>query len=107
MKVYVTRAKENDLENPTVHGFMLFQSQLKKIWGFPGGADGKESVCQCKRHRGVGFDPWVGKIPQEKGMATHSSTLAWKILWAEEPGGLQSIGLSTTTTGDNNAYLKS
>ena len=28
----------------------------------------------------------------EKAMATHSSTLAWKILWMEEPGGLQSMG---------------
>ena len=28
----------------------------------------------------------------EKAMAPHSSTLAWKIPWAEEPGGLQSIG---------------
>ena len=30
--------------------------------------------------------------PLEKGMATHSSILAWKILWMEEPGGLQSMG---------------
>ena len=29
----------------------------------------------------------------EKGMATHSSILAWKIPWTEEPGGLQSMGL--------------
>ena len=29
----------------------------------------------------------------EEGMATHSSILAWEILWKEEPGGLQSIGL--------------
>ena len=29
----------------------------------------------------------------EKEMATHSSTLAWKIPWTEEPGGLQSMGL--------------
>ena len=29
--------------------------------------------------------------PLEKEMATHSSTLAWKILWMEEPGGLQSM----------------
>ena len=28
----------------------------------------------------------------EKGMATHSSTLAWRILWTEKPGGLQSMG---------------
>ena len=30
--------------------------------------------------------------PLEKAMAAHSSTLAWKILWTEEPGGLQSMG---------------
>ena len=30
--------------------------------------------------------------PLEKGMATHSSILAWSILWTEEPGGLQSMG---------------
>ena len=31
---------------------------------------------QCVR---PGFHPWVGKIPQEEGMATHSSILAWRI----------------------------
>ena len=31
--------------------------------------------------------------PLEKGMATHSSILAWRIPWTEEAGGLQSIGL--------------
>ena len=30
--------------------------------------------------------------PLEKGMATHSSSLAWRIPWTEEPGGLQSMG---------------
>ena len=33
---------------------------------------------------------WVD--PLEEGMATHSSILAWKIPWTEEPGGLQSLG---------------
>ena len=37
------------------------------------------------------FDPWFGKI-LEKGMAIHSSSLAWRIPWTEEPGGLQVIG---------------
>ena len=32
------------------------------------------------------------EYPLEEGMATHSSILAWKILWTEEPGGLQSLG---------------
>ena len=31
--------------------------------------------------------------PLEKGMATHSSILAWRIPWTEEPGRLQSVGL--------------
>ena len=33
------------------------------------------------------------KDPLEKAMATHSSILAWRIPWTEEPGGLQSMGL--------------
>ena len=32
--------------------------------------------------------------PLEEGMATHSSYLAWKIPWTEEPGGLQSTGVA-------------
>ena len=31
--------------------------------------------------------------PLEKEMPSHSSVLAWRILWTEEPGGLQSVGL--------------
>jgi len=42
------------------------------------------------------LEAWVRSLgwedPLEKKMATHSSTLAWKILWTEEPGGLQSMG---------------
>ena len=33
-----------------------------------------------------------GEDPLEKGMATHSRILAWRIPWTEEPGGLQSVG---------------
>ena len=35
------------------------------------------------------------EVPLEKEKATHSSTLAWKIPWTEEPGRLQSMGLQT------------
>ena len=42
------------------------------------------------------IETWVQFLNQEdlleEGMATHSSILAWKITWTEEPGGLQSIG---------------
>ena len=37
--------------------------------------------------------------PLEKEMATHSSTLAWKIPWTEEPGSLQSMGLQRVRYG--------
>ena len=40
----------------------------------------------------VGIILEVGNTP-EKEMATHSSVLAWRILWTEEPGGLPSMGL--------------
>ena len=36
--------------------------------------------------------------PLEEGMATHSSMLAWKIPWTEEPGGLQSMGVAKSRT---------
>ena len=39
------------------------------------------------------FDHWVGKIPLEEEMATHSNILAWRILWIEGPGRLQSLRL--------------
>ena len=56
---------------------------------FPGSSDGKESACQLGR---PGFETWVQPLGQEaalaKGMATHSSILAWRSPWAEEPGGL-------------------
>ena len=42
---------------------------------------------QETRVRSLGWED-----PLEKEMATHSSILAWKISWTEEPGGLQSMG---------------
>ena len=38
------------------------------------------------------------KHPLEKGTATHSSILAWRIPWTEEPDGLQSMGLQKSDT---------
>ena len=38
--------------------------------------------------------------PLEKGMATHSSMLAWRIPWTEEPGGLQSMGLQESDVSE-------
>ena len=59
--------------------------------GFPGGASGNESPCQCRRHKiqgsipGSGRSPWGGH-DNPMHMATHSSILAWRIPWTEKPG---------------------
>ena len=43
------------------------------------------------------WETWVQSLSQkdtlEKGKTTHSSILAWRISWTDEPGGLQSMGL--------------
>ena len=63
---------------------MFLCSQHLPLPCFPGGSDSKESACS------------VGKLgqedPLEKGMGTHSSILALRIPWIEEPGRVQSLG---------------
>ena len=57
--------------------------------GFRGGSVVKSlPAMQETQVRPLGYED-----PLEEGMATHSSILAWRIPWTEEPGGLQSIGL--------------
>ena len=48
--------------------------------GLSDGTIGKNPMFQYRRHKRRGFDPWIGKIPLEAGMATHSSILAWRII---------------------------
>ena len=64
-----------------------------KFTSFPGSAVSKESACQCSRHQRCGFLSLGWEDPLEAEMVTHSSILAWKIPWTEEPGSLQSMGL--------------
>ena len=57
--------------------------------GFPGGSDGKDLPAMQKTQvQSLGC-----KDPLEKEMATHSSILAWRILWTQEPLRLWSVGL--------------
>ena len=63
-----------------VMGSLIFRSSYKEV-GFPGGSDSKESAYD------VGWSLSQGD-PLEKEVATHSSILAWRIPWTEEPGRL-------------------
>ena len=61
--------------------------------GFPDGLDGKESACNVGDPGSV---PGLGRY-LEKGIATHTCTLAWRIPWTEEPGELQPIASQSRT----------
>ena len=64
----------------------------RDFMGFPGGASGKEPAHQRRDSHETRIQSLGWEDPLEDGMATHSGTLAWRIPWTEEPGGLQSGG---------------
>ena len=70
--------------------FKVLYYILYTVLGFSGSSVGKEFTGN------VEDTLWVRSLgqedPLEEVMATHSSILAWRILWTEEPGGLQSVG---------------
>ena len=59
-------------------------------------------VAQTVKNLPATQETWVRSLgwedPPEEGMATHSSILAWRIPWTEEPGGLQSMGSQESDT---------
>ena len=61
--------------------YLVHAKEIKKRW--------KEYIKNCVKK--------VLMNSMEKAMATHSSTLAWKIPWMEEPGGLPSMGSQSRT----------
>ena len=69
--------------------FWQFTSNILDYWASLAGSDGKESASNAEdRVQTLGQ-----KDALEKGLATHSSILAWEVPWTEEPGRLQSLGL--------------
>ena len=64
-------------------------------WGFPGGSVVKNLSVNAGDARDAGWS--LGQEnPLKKEMAAHSSVLAWKISWTEEPGGLQPMKLQNS-----------
>ena len=64
-------------------------------------------MAQTVKHLPTMWETWVQSLGQEdlleKEMTTHSSTLAWKIPWMEEPGRLQSMG--SQRVGHDNDFI--
>ena len=69
--------------------FICYDIVLQNFWG-------TSLVAQTVKHLPAMQETWVQSLgqedPLEKEMAPHSSTLAWKIPWMDEPGRLQSMG---------------
>jgi len=67
-------------------------------------------VAQTVKYPPAIQETWVQSLgwkePLEKGMATLSSTLAWRILWTEEPGGLKSIGLKKSDMSEVTKHIR-
>ena len=70
---------------------LTWKGRIVRQGGFPGGPGVKSLLLrqelQETQVRSLGQED-----PLDKGMATHSSNLAWRISWTEEPCGLQSLG---------------
>ena len=64
--------------------------------GFPGGTVVKNPPAM-QETQAMQLQSLDQEDPLEEGMATHSSILAWRIPWTEEPGGLQSMGSQSQT----------
>ena len=73
------------------------RAQSRKLKVSSAGGLGGSPVAQMVKNLPAIWEAQVQPLGQEdlleKGMATHSSILAWRITWTEEPGGLQSMGL--------------
>ena len=80
----------------------LFNKAIMNFLGFPGGSVVKKKKDRKKKRKKIHLlmqktqETRVKSLswedPLEKGIATHSSILVWKIPWTEKPGGLQSLG---------------
>ena len=70
--------------------------------GPPGWLRGKESTFDEGYARDLPVQPLGREDPLEEGMATHSSVLAWRILWTEEPRRLQPMGSQRVGHGWSN-----
>ena len=77
------------------------------VCGLPKWISGKESACQCRRHR---FNPWMGKISLDEEMVAYSSVLAWKspmdrgAWWAPSPWGHKKTDTTERLSAHTHVY---
>ena len=86
-EIWIQNVKKSAFQSPSPIPNWLRRGPTA-LMGLPWWLSGKESACSAGDLGSI--LGWEDAL--EKGMATHSSILAWEIPWTEEPGGLQSMG---------------
>ena len=90
--VYIQYWSGVSLPSPYRYTYIWICKYIQIYVWLPRWLSGKEHTCQCRRFK---FDPLGQENPLEEEMAMHSSILAWKIPWPEEPSRLQSTELQS------------
>ena len=89
--------------------FCLLQQFLTYSSFFPGGTSGKESACQCMRHKRGRFNPWVGKIPWRRKWQSNPIFLPGKSYGQRSRAGyllhMNTHILHSAAKGDKGAFL--
>ena len=87
----------------TSHQQNASQSHKIPLHGLPWWPSSEESTCNAANMGDTGSVPGLGRTPGGQ-LVTHSSTLAWRIPWTEEPGGLQSMGHKESDTAETTKH---
>ena len=83
--LYISEAGMQNISFQKIH-------QLVKKKGFTDSSGGKESACQCRKHKRYGFHHWVGKIPWRREWQPTPVFLPRESPWTKESGRLQFVG---------------
>ena len=87
MELLIDTTKIYSSTEPKLYDYLFYHVETYQLMCLPGDPEGKVSAKQETWVRSLDWD-----YPLGKGMATHSSILAWKSSRTEEPGRLQSMG---------------
>ena len=82
------RFKGNKVQDPLSSELLVVACTM----GFQGGTSDKDPTCQCRRHKRLGFAPWVGKIPWKREWQPTLVFLPGESHGQRSPDGLQSAG---------------
>ena len=79
----------------------MLRSSEMPFKGFPGGSSGKVPTRQSRRYKRHQVQSLGWKDPLQESIAIHSSILAWRMPWTEEPGGHSPWGYKESDTTDS------